>query len=82
MKCDGGDGRKTADGCVPGRSSLCDVRAPGQGGVGLLYIAISLLFLLMTVIAEMEGGVEEEEEEEGVVREAGRCSVRLVQPDS
>lgn len=48
--------RKTVDGCVPGRFSLCDMRAPGQGGVGLLYIAISLLFLLMTVIAEMGGG--------------------------
>lgn len=69
------------------------VCAPGQGGVGELYIAITLLFLLMTVIAEMmvggefgggtgSGGGGGLEKGGGMVREAGRCSVHCVQPDS
>lgn len=32
--------------------------APGQGGVRILYIAITLLFLLLTVMAEMMVGEE------------------------
>lgn len=55
-----------------------------------IYIAITLLFLLLTVMAEMMvgeefgggGGGRLLEWRRGVVREAGRCSVRRVRPDS
>lgn len=63
---------------------LC-VCAPGQGGVRVLYIAITLLFLLMTVIVEMMVGGEfggGGGRVRGMVREAGRCSARRVRPDS
>lgn len=73
--------------CIRMMLCVC-VYAVNQGGVRLLYIAITLLFLLMTVIAEMMvgggcgsgGGVAAEDG--GTVREAERCSVRRVRPDS
>lgn len=73
----------------------CDSSSLLQGRVGiLLYIAVTLLFLLMTVIAEATVGGEvaaaavaggrwsEEGGGRGLVREAGRCSARRVRPDS